>query len=261
MFIKRRILQYSKQKGQQWIAINIAEEEKYTLFLNNKRIVSLYCTPENLEQLAAGFFTVEGLICSNNNFMEIKVDNDSRRVFVYAEQVVNLEDLAGESTITSGCGMGMSFLNSKELNFNINMDYRVNLSQIQNEMKVFQKESLIEKSTGGVHSAAVFLGKEIILKRDVGRHNAVDKIIGCSLLDSFDIQEKPLYLTGRISTEIVLKCAKMNIPMIVSFSSATSLAAQTAEDIGITLIGYMKGSSGYIYSSRQRIINDDINTQ
>ncbi|MDK2823545.1 MAG: FdhD protein [Clostridia bacterium] len=254
MFKKQKIFQYSSKYGIKEITSLVAGEEQVTIFLNNQEIVALLCSPIHLNELAVGFLTLEGLICQDNKYLEIEISRDKKQVYVFADQVVDLDKRWHKKTITSGCGMGTSFTDFQKINLQLNKNNsKITFNQITLAMKEFQKHSLVENGTGGVHSAGIHSDDEIIIRKDVGRHNAVDKIFGHCILSSIETTNKMLLLTGRISSEIIFKGAKMGIPIVASLSSATSLAIEMAEQLGITILGYVKGERAYVYSHPDKI--------
>jgi FdhD protein len=121
-------------------------------------------------------------------------------------------------------------------------------------MKAFHKRSLGYRETGGVHSAALAEKDNILIVReDIGRHNTVDKILGYAMLNSINLSDKVILISGRISSEIVLKTIKTKIPMIVSRSAPTDQAVEHARDSNITLIGFVRGQRMNVYSGLGRI--------
>ncbi len=121
-------------------------------------------------------------------------------------------------------------------------------------MTDFQKESKIYLQTGGVHSAALADNAGILIfKEDIGRHNAIDKVIGQGLREKVDFSNKIMITSGRISSEVLLKTQKCRIPLIVSKSAPTNQAVKLAKDMGITLIGFARGARMNVYSEEARI--------
>jgi len=252
MFNKRNILKYSERHGFKEEETFLALEERFTIFFNNLKIISLLCSPENIEELAVGFLFAEGLTCTNNDYWEIYL-RDNKEIYVYAEQIKDMENFLVGGTLTSGCGQGMTFLGQERIIQPFQSYLNLGINKILDQAKAFEKQTLLEKNTGGVHNAGLLFNGRFIVRKDVGRHNAVDKICGYCLLNGVDPKDAVLFLTGRVSSEIIMKGVKMRIPFVVSLSGATAMAAELAQGFGITLLGYVRGKSAVIYSHPERI--------
>ena len=121
----------------------------------------------------------------------------------------------------------------------------------------FQHRSHVFRTTGGVHSAALCDTKSILLfSEDIGRHNAIDKIFGECLLQDIPTDDRLIITSGRISSEILLKVAKRNIPILISRSAPTDLGVKLADDLGITLLGFVRGKRMNAYTNDWRIVSD-----
>lgn len=127
-------------------------------------------------------------------------------------------------------------------------------SDIFNMVKDFQERSDVFKATGGVHSAALCDTNSILLfTEDIGRHNTIDKIFGSCLLEDISLNERGIITSGRVSSEILLKVTKRNIPILISKSAPTDVAVKLAERWGITLIGFVRGTKMNVYTNSQRV--------
>jgi FdhD protein len=134
-------------------------------------------------------------------------------------------------------------------------DFRVKSTYVNALAGDFQKRSQIYLKTGGVHSAALADEKEILIFReDIGRHNAIDKVIGQALFRKVKFEDKILLTSGRVPSEVLLKVEKCNIPIVVSKSAPTNQAVRLARESGMTLIGFARGSKMNIYSGEKRVI-------
>jgi FdhD protein len=134
-------------------------------------------------------------------------------------------------------------------------DVKVDVQDIIELMKKFNKNSELFLSTGGVHSVALCQGKEILLfHEDIGRHNALDKVIGEAAFKGIDTSDKMMVMSGRISSEILIKAAKRKIPIVISRSAPTDLAIDYANNLGITVIGFARGNRMNIYTRDDRIM-------
>lgn len=228
-------------------------EYPFTIFLNDSEFITLLCTPSSLEHLAIGFLHSEGLIKRREDVSNVRVDKEKGIAYVYTNNKTNLsEKLYGKRTITTGCGKGTVFYNvvdsfrSKKVENNIEIDPK----KISDLIRTFNKESKLFLKTGGVHSCALSNSEDIIIfEEDIGRHNALDKIIGKVFMENIDISDKMILTSGRISSEVLIKMAKVGIPIIVSRSAPTNLTLEIAKDLNITVIGFVRGDKMNIYSN------------
>ena len=238
----------------------VARESPLTIIFNNQELVTLLCSPTNLRYLAVGFLFSEGLLKSKDEIKRIIVDDQRGVVRVETE---GAEELASavlfKRFITSGCGRGASFYSATDAQGRVKVDSRVEISTLEVLALVneFQHRSLIYRATGGVHSAALCDTRNIIVfSEDIGRHNAVDKIFGQCILDDIATDDHIIITSGRVSSEILLKVAKRNIPLIVSQSAPTNLGVRLAEDLGVTLVGFVRGKRMNVYTHAWRIATD-----
>jgi len=229
----------------------IAEERRLRISVNGKEALKLYCSPVMVRELVVGFFMTEGIIQGNwcMERMTIQYDEDIL-VDIPAEGRVSLEGGAR----TSGCVGGMTF--DKPLTGGMLKDeIKIDKDALREIFHDFQKRSELYNMTGCIHSAAMSDGKSIlVLAEDIGRHNAVDKIIGYCVLESIPMQDKIMLVSGRLSSEMAGKCARWDIPIMVSRAAPTTLAVDIAEKHGITMVGFMRGRRLNIYTHPGRII-------
>ncbi len=233
-------------------------EAPVTIYLNGKELVTLLCTPEKIDRLALGFLRSEGLLTTLDDLSSIRVREEEGLVEVELKNRSDVaEKLYGKRTVTSGCGKGTVFFNvldslrSKPLSGKM----QVTADTIQNLMNDLQQKADLFKTTGGVHSAALADSEKIIyFYEDIGRHNAIDKIIGECLLGSVSTDDKIIVSSGRLSSEVLLKAAKLKIQLLVSRAAPTSLSIEIAETLNITLIGFVRGQRMNIYSHAWRVI-------
>ena len=237
----------------------VAREFPLTIILNNQELVTLLCTPSNLNYLALGFLSSEGLIQNKDEVKKVMVDE--KRGVVRVETKANKEfdqELVFKRFITSGCGRGASFYSAADVREGsmITSQTKISGSEVLSLMKDFLQHSQIYRETGGVHGAALCDNMNILIfADDIGRHNAIDKIFGRCLLESMATDNYLIITSGRISSEVLLKVAKRNIPIIISKSAPTDLGVKLAADLGITLIGFVRGKRMNIYANDWRVIN------
>lgn len=249
MFRKIKIVKVSEHSSAE-ADDPVAVEKKIRISVNGKNVLSLYCSPSMVREFVAGIIHNEGLIdgewCADRMAIEY---GDEIRVDIPSSGVVN----EGEKTITSGCGGGVSFV--REISGIVTDDASFETDTIRRLFREFQHRSDSYKLTGGVHSAAISDGQKVLaFAEDIGRHNAVDKVIGYCLLENIPFSGKIVLASGRLSSEIVSKCARSGIPVLVSRAAPTTLAVTIAESSGITVIGFVRGDRMNIYTGKQRII-------
>ena len=235
----------------------VAKEQALTIMLNNQELITLLCTPMDVNYLAIGFLFSEGLIKDGATLKKITVDN--KRGIVRVETYNNAEpssDFLFKRIITSGCGRGASFYNvaDAQQQKKIESQLKVSTHDVLTLVHEFQRCSRVYEVTHGVHSAALCDSKNIIVfNEDVGRHNAIDKIFGECLLKDISTEERIVITSGRISSEILLKVSHRNIPILISVSAPTDLGVKLADDLGITLVGLVRGKKMTAYTNDWRL--------
>ncbi|MFC2035909.1 formate dehydrogenase accessory sulfurtransferase FdhD [Chloroflexota bacterium] len=235
----------------------VAREFPLTIILNNQELITLLCSPKDLKYLAIGFLFSEGLLSSRDEINKITVDG--RRGIVRVENEGNGEltkDVLFKRFITSGCGRGASFYSAADTKNLTKVESRTQISthEVLSLVNNFQHRSQIYRITGGVHSAALCDRENILVfSEDIGRHNAIDKIFGECIAENISTAGRIIITSGRISSEILLKVAKRNIPIIVSKSAPTDLGIKLADDLGMTLLGFVRGKRINAYTSDWRI--------
>lgn len=228
----------------------VAVEKKVRISVNGQHALSLYCSPHMIRELVVGIVYNEGLISGGWCAERISIQyGDEINVDIPATGTI----AESEKVITSGCAGGVS-LARKLPEEKITDPSIFNLQDIRKLFHDFQKRSEGYRETGGVHSAALSDQQHMLFfAEDIGRHNAVDKVIGYALLEDILFAGKIMMASGRLSSEIVLKCGRCGIPVIISRAAPTSLSVDIAEASGLTLIGFARGDRMNIYSGRQRI--------
>jgi FdhD protein len=237
---------------------SVVREVPLTVFLNGKELLTLLTTGDANRELAVGFLLSEGFFQSREDLKSIRVDDEAGVVEVELAGDLDLtEKLWGKRAVTSGCGKGATFyhvLDSLQSG-KISSALTVSPARVYELMKELNRLSDLYRETRGVHNSALSDGEKLLVFRDdIGRHNAVDKIRGACFLEDISLGDKLLVTTGRMSSEIVVKVAKMGVPILISRSAPTSLALDLAERIGLTLIGYVRGDKMTVYTGGQRVL-------
>jgi FdhD protein len=231
-------------------------EAACSLVVNGEKWVTFLCTPTDVEPLVIGFLFNAGVIDSIGEVEEIKVLGGDDDLQIMAE--VRLDHgalLPSRPVLTSGCGGGITFWDIAAARSPITSECRVTPAQVYNSMKLLLTlNSDLHRDVGGFHSAALSDGERLLLTaHDVGRHNTLDRIAGASLATGISTRGCLLVSTGRISTEMLAKAARMETPIVVSRNSPTGLATHLARSWNVTLVGYVRGHSMHVYTVPERI--------
>jgi FdhD protein len=237
----------------------VVKETPFTIFLNDVDLVTLLCSPKDLEYLAVGFLFAEGIIKGKEDIKSIFADNKDGVVWIETVDGKKLRDnILAKRFITTGCGKGLTLMDSAKHRIGLKVDSHLKMqaSQIALLMKEFREKSHIYRMTGGVHSAGLANARGIVVfNEDIGRHNAIDKILGESVLKGIKTGDLVLVTSGRVSSDILLKAARGRIPVIVSRSAPTDLSVKLARDLDVTLVGFARGSRMNVYSNEWRIVS------
>ncbi len=234
--------------------VNICEEEPVVFLLNGKNLVTFMCTPNELKELAIGHLFSRGIINNIKDITSLGACKDMKMIFATSSFEVDFNGIELNTVLSSGCGSGVKFNESISKLPKIESDFHISIEEVKKlAIEMFMK-AMMYKRYGGMHCAALSDGREIIaLCEDVGRHNAVDKVIGKGLLKEVNFKNTMLMTTGRISTDMVLKAANVACPFVVSRSIPTTSALELANNLGITVIGRIASSNPIVYMYEERI--------
>lgn len=237
---------------------SIVKELPLTVYLNDEEIATLLCTPSYIRELAVGFLLSEGFINSSKDIKSAIQDEEKMCVWVNTKSKIKLnKNLFSKRVFTSACSQGIIFWKGSDFFIKqdkVKSDITISPDACFLLYKEFNALSSLFKSTGGVHSAALSDGNKILLFReDIGRHNAVDKIFGECILKDISTDDKIMLTSGRISSEIVLKCGRRNVPVIISSSAPTTLSLKIAEELNITTVGFLRGKRLSVFTGKDRI--------
>ncbi|WP_368505372.1 formate dehydrogenase accessory sulfurtransferase FdhD [Alkalihalophilus sp. As8PL] len=255
----KSIVKYN-QKQFSTLEDEIVIEFPLTIYINNEEFATMVCSPRDFEEMVIGFLASEGVIRFKKEIKDLTIDED--RGFAYVElhsTDIKNQQYFSKRFIGSCCGKSRQFYFQNDVRTakTSMSSTTITAEQCIRLMKKMQDSSLVFKNTGGVHNAALCSADELIVNRsDIGRHNALDKLYGHSLLNGVSVRDKILVFSGRISSEILTKAAKIGVGIVLSKSAPTDLAIQLAEDLNITAVGFIRGSSFNIYSHPERIVLD-----
>ncbi len=253
-------LNVSTKKTQEIIDC-VAEEKALDLYLNRIKYATFLCSPSNLKELATGHLLSEGIINGLDQIKKISLEQRGKICRVMLKKDVDIErrlDLIGHvtQTILSACGGRSTFhsfprISRIESKLTLKPDI---ISSCVNRLNVIAE---VFKKTGGVHVAAIYHsdGKLIASAEDVGRHNAVDKAIGAAATSGISFGECFVALSGRLTSDIVLKVVRVGVPVLASLAAATDTGITLARSLNLTLVGFVRGKRMNIYSLPDRILS------
>jgi FdhD protein len=235
----------------------IAVEFPLTIVVDGQEFATMVCTPTHLEELVIGFLASEGIIRSSKEIKAIAVDE--HRGFAYVELVTKQsiqKEFYAKRFIGSCCGKSRQFYFYNDMKTAKTIVHSTNIrgEQCIRLMQLLQEQSTDFLATGGIHNAALCTSNELLLIRsDIGRHNALDKIYGYCLQHGLSLSDKAIAFSGRVSSEVLLKVSKMGIGIILSKSAPTTLALELANDLGITVVGFIRGHTFNVYTHPNKI--------
>jgi len=239
----------------------VATEVPLTIMANETEIATLACTPVCLREFTTGFLFTSGLIRAAGDVRTFRCDEKTWTITVDLATPPEPKHLF-KRLYTSGCGKGVMYSSVIEVmgRFPLDNAFSVSAEKINTMATWLQTCSVLHKNTGGVHAAALSEKGETprIMGEDIGRHNAVDKVIGAALLSGTDLGAAVLLTTGRASSEIVHKARRGSIPVVVSLGAPTHQAVLLAREMRLTLIGFARGVSFTVFSGQERITYDHV---
>ncbi|MDD2921245.1 MAG: formate dehydrogenase accessory sulfurtransferase FdhD [Anaerolineales bacterium] len=255
MHSPQKTIHYEQYEFQKWKSFDAETvvEAPVSLTVNGEAWITFMCTPIQLEALAIGFLYNEGIIETIDEVAEARVCQHGDNVDVWLNHAAQQP---ASWRRTSGCAGGATAVDLLTRQ-NISLD-RINFAVAADAVgglieALFESQSLYQ-DTGGVHTSALSDGEKILVSaEDIGRHNTLDKIAGLCLMNNIFPDKRILITTGRISSEMLQKAARLNAPILISRTSPSSLSIEMAERYGVTLIGYARRHRYNVYSNPQRV--------
>jgi len=238
----------------------VIREAPVTLFLNNHEFATMVCSPCDLRELAVGFLYSEGILQKPADLKSISVNEDNRSVQVETTGNPLPDERFVKRLVTTSCTQGgpsVYLYNDARKIVPASTEIKITPQEIFFLCDEVEKIAPLFKNTGAAHSAALCnIGEIVVFFEDVGRHNAVDRITGHCFLESITMSDKILVFSGRVSSEILLKVAKMGIPLIAARSAPTELAVNLAKEFGITIVGFIRTNKLTVYSNASRVVEN-----
>ncbi|MEG1409991.1 MAG: formate dehydrogenase accessory sulfurtransferase FdhD [Terrisporobacter sp.] len=225
---------------------SIVSEFPLGLIVNGKYDNTFLCSPFNLKELVVGYLCSRNLINNKNDILSLNIDEETRLAKVEIKEVslYDCEDLIYLNDY--------DFVEAPPIK---NDSVTIQASEIYKTMDLNLDLSQLFKNTAGAHCISIYGNGEIVVScEDVARHNAMDKSIGYCLLNDIPLNDKIVFVSGRLSFEMIKKAARVKIPIVIAKSATTSLVLETANKLNITLVGFVRGKKMNIYTNPHRII-------
>ncbi|SDH04331.1 FdhD protein [Alteribacillus persepolensis] len=238
---------------------DIVREVPLTIYVNNEEFATMVCSPSYFEEMVIGFLASEGILFFIDDIKMMDIDEDTGFAYVtLTKNRVKHPSYYAKRVIGSCCGKSRQFYfhNDTVTSKTSLTTTTITAHQCIHLMENMQQNSFSFKQTGGVHNAAICTPHELLISRaDIGRHNALDKLYGYCLLKRISVRDKILVFSGRLSSEVLTKAAKIGVGIVLSKSAPTDLAVKLADDLNITAVGFIRGTSFNIYSHPHRIVS------
>ncbi|KPA21549.1 Protein FdhD [Shimia sp. SK013] len=252
-----RVVTGRDQEGRE-TTISVVEERPLTIYLNSQEIVTAMTIGDYPEFLALGFLLNQGMVAPDDEVTGVQYDEELEVVVVRTATETNHEEKLAKKTRTSGCAVGTVFGDMMEgLAGVVLPPTQTRTSDLYALAHKINRTPSLYLEAGAIHGTVLCQGaRPLVYMEDVGRHNAVDKIAGWMFQESVRADDKVLYTTGRLTSEMVIKTAMMGIPVLVSRSGFTAWGVEIAQQVGLTLIGRMRGQRFVCLSGEDRLLRD-----
>ena len=252
-----REVEGTDQTGAQ-VTLRVVEERPLTIWLNGQEIVTAMTIGDHPRYLALGFLRNQGMLKAGETVRAVDFDAEAEAVVVRTDSPTRHEEKLKKKTRTSGCAVGTVFGDMMEgLEDVVLPDLTLPEADLFALSQKINRTPSLYLAAGAIHGTVLCQGaRPLVYMEDVGRHNAVDKIAGWMFSEGVSAHDKILYTTGRLTSEMVIKCALMGIPVLASRSGFTAWGVDLARQTGLTLIGRLKGERYLCLSAPHRITRD-----
>ena len=234
----------------------VVREQPLTVWVNGEKFLTLLCSPMKLEALVVGYLWMEKVIGALDEVVRLEVSPVDGRAEVTLTHPVTLPS---ERILTSGCGGGITFRIDHRLFPRLHSTLRVPPDRLAARMRDLFAAAVHYRESRGIHGAALADDERLlVVAEDVGRHNAVDKVKGEALLAGIPTEDRILLSTGRVSSEMLLKAARMGVPLVASRTSPTEMAVALAEQLNVTVCGYVRGEALNLYAGSALLLDEPV---
>ena len=240
------------------VQIAVVEERPLTIYLNRQEVVTAMTIGDHPEYLALGFLRNQGMLKDGERVTAVDYDEEVETVVVRTLSETTYEEKVQKKTRTSGCAVGTVFGDMMEGLEGLELPAtKVRTSWLYALAREINTMPSLYLEAGAIHGTVLCQGdKPLVYMEDVGRHNAVDKIAGFMFRHDMPAGDKIMYTTGRLTSEMVIKCALMGIPVLASRSGFTAWGVEIARQVGLTCIGRMRGQRFVCLSGEDRLVRD-----
>ncbi|MCL2116779.1 MAG: formate dehydrogenase accessory sulfurtransferase FdhD [Methanobrevibacter sp.] len=230
------------------VSEKVVSDENVKLVINDNISRNFSTLPDSLEEFATGYILGEGLVANAKDIKKIEIDELTIKATIDSKKLKDDEELVLVSDSSGGWRSKISFIDK------IESDLAINKNDLINNMEKLKKNALIWQETGGAHVAAIISKNKFIVKEDVSRHVAVDKVIGAGALEQIDFNQSYVIYSGRMPADMLIKVARVGIPILASNAAPSFSGYTVANKANITMVGFIRGNKLNIYTNPERII-------
>ena len=236
----------------------VVREIPLTIYYNDEELITVLCSPSLIEELSVGFLLMEGFIRDSTDLYGLQYEPENSLIRLKGKKCAVQKKLMSKRYLSACCGKSRTsfyFANDAILAKPQQSRMRIELEEVYGYADYLESHLPLFRATGGVHSGGIGAsGKVLCTAFDIGRHNVLDKLSGYIFRTGIAPSDHVVFFSGRVSSEILLKVAKMNIPILIARSAPTDLALSLAEDLKITLVGFARHQRLNVYTCPERII-------
>lgn len=257
VLFKERTAMLCENGAASWVTERVVIEQPLTVYLNGTEISTMICSPHALKEAAAGYLISEGLLTERSDLLDIQLDADQGRICFTSRRLSDdvLHTRHQRSADQESAAPSLYFAKDARQLQPIVSDVRFDVSLLLSLVQDLEARSDTFHQTGGVHTVALANPSGMLYRyEDIGRHNALDKVVGHAFLNDVAMQDKCVVLSGRIASEMLIKSARAGIPVVLSRSAPMQLSLEIAEQLGMTVIGFARGSKLTVYTGFDRVI-------